>query len=309
MSLFKPNDENLRINALKELSILDSEEEEEFNALVKAASLICGVPMAFISLVDVDRQWFKAGVGLAGVTETPREYAFCAHCILQDEIFEIYDAKLDSRFSDNPLVLSSPNIRFYAGAPLKSKSGFNVGSLCVIDQKPNQLTDTQRQVLKNLAIIGSELLENHSTRKSLQSLYAEKMHIFNIAQQVNESIVSISVDGKITFWNHAAEKMFGIQATEVINQHINLFKNQTGLRAIESIENLLKENPDGLNYETVFKNANGKPIEVNVSLSAYYDNDGNLTGVTKVIRDITEIKNNQRLILEQKEQLKKIRNS
>ncbi len=305
MTLIEANDENLRINALKELGILDSEEEEEFNALVKAASLICGVPMSFISLVDVDRQWFKAGVGLPGVTETPREYAFCAHCILQDEVLEVNDTKLDPRFSDNPLVTGSPNIRFYAGAPLKLSNGFNVGSLCVIDNKPNQLTDTQRQILKNLATVTSRLLENHVVRRNEQNLIAEKMQIINMAQHINESIIFITIDGVITFWNHAAETMFGIKEIDVIGKNINSIKHKTGLRDIKSLENILIETPTGSIYETKLKNAIGKNIDVSVSLSANYDKEGVLIGATKVIRDITESKKNERLILEQKEELKK----
>jgi GAF domain-containing protein len=104
-----PPDEDLRLKALLGLDALDTQAEAEFDALVKAAALICGMPISLVSLIDHDRQWFKANIGLPGVTETPREVAFCAHAILGDDIFEIPDAMVDPRFSSNPLVLGNPD--------------------------------------------------------------------------------------------------------------------------------------------------------------------------------------------------------
>ena len=111
-----PEDELSRLNALIELGVLDTPPEVEFDALVHAAALVCNVPISLISLVDGERQWFKANVGLPGATETPRDMAFCAYAIHNDGIFEVEDASKDSRFIDNPLVTSRPDIRFYGGA-------------------------------------------------------------------------------------------------------------------------------------------------------------------------------------------------
>ena len=142
-----PSNEAERLRSLNELGILDSAPEREFDALVQAAALVCGVPVSLISLIDVDRQWFKASTGLPGVTETPRDVAFCAHAILQDGIFEVPDATLDPRFVDNALVTGAQAVRFYAGAPLRLSDGSNAGTLCIIDRQPRQLDAKQREVL------------------------------------------------------------------------------------------------------------------------------------------------------------------
>lgn len=152
-------DEAESLAALQALRVLDSPPEAEFDALVLAASLACGTPVALISLVDAERQWFKANQGLPGVTETPRDVAFCAHAVLGDELLEVPDATQDERFADNPLVAGEPNIRFYAGAPVRLSGGHRVGTLCIIDRQPRQLTETQREILRALAGVAAQALE------------------------------------------------------------------------------------------------------------------------------------------------------
>lgn len=151
--------ENLRLYNLESYHILDTVPEVEFDRLTKLASYICGTPIALISLVDENRQWFKANTGLDGVQETPRNISFCTYAIQGSNVFEVQDAKLDDRFKDNPLVTGAPNIRFYAGAPLKTPEGRNIGTICVIDQKPNKLTPEQLEALDTLASQVIELLE------------------------------------------------------------------------------------------------------------------------------------------------------
>jgi len=144
-----PENETARINALKNLGILDTEAEFLYDDVTELASQICDTPICLVSLVDSDRQWFKSRHGL-GAHETPREMAFCAHAILGREIFEIEDSRKDIRFHDNPQVTSNPNVVFYAGVPLDVGDGLHVGTLCVIDQKPKQLTDKQKTALRCL---------------------------------------------------------------------------------------------------------------------------------------------------------------
>jgi diguanylate cyclase (GGDEF)-like protein/PAS domain S-box-containing protein len=146
-----PHDEPERLAALRAIGILDSPPEPVFDALVRAASLVCGVPIALISLIDADRQWFKANTGLQGVIETPRDLAFCGHTILGEGLLEVADAREDARFADNPLVTGAPEIRFYAGATLRLRDGSAAGTLCVIDRERRQLNDTQREILGCLA--------------------------------------------------------------------------------------------------------------------------------------------------------------
>ncbi len=155
-----PSSEIERLAALHDLDIMDTGPETEFDALVQAASLICDMPISLISLVDKERQWFKAHVGLPDLTETSRDNAFCAHTIMDAGVFEIPDAAADSRFSDNPFVTGYPHIRFYAGAPVCLHDGSRVGALCVIDRNPGHLNSRQREVLRCLADVAAALLEN-----------------------------------------------------------------------------------------------------------------------------------------------------
>ena len=143
-----PATEKERLATLHALDVLDTGPEEEFDALIRVASLVCGVPISLISLVDSERQWFKANIGLPGVSETPRDIAFCSHAILDDQLFEVPDALQDARFADNPLVTSAPDIRFYAGAPLCVDAGLRLGTLCAIDQRPRQLGPHEREQLR-----------------------------------------------------------------------------------------------------------------------------------------------------------------
>ena len=140
-----PPDESARLDALRRY-ILDTAPEDAFDDLTCLAAKICDAPIALVSLIDPHRQWFKAKVGVT-VCETSRDIAFCAHTILQRSILEVPDALADPRFATNPLVTQDPFIRFYAGIPLVTPEGHALGTLCVIDRVPRQLTSDQRQAL------------------------------------------------------------------------------------------------------------------------------------------------------------------
>lgn len=150
--------EQNRLNALLKLKVLDSPFETIFDTITRLASDVCGTPIALISLVDDKRQWFKANVGLESVMQTPRDISFCTHTIESDVLLEVPDATQDERFWDNPLVTGNPDIRFYCGAPIKLPMGENIGSLCVIDTKPNYLNEHQRKTVEGLAKLVSQLL-------------------------------------------------------------------------------------------------------------------------------------------------------
>jgi len=147
-------DESRRLAALAASKIVDSPQEERFNRIVRLAATVTGSPIALVSLLTARRQWFKARIGL-GPQETPREWAFCSHAILQDAPFMVEDAATDERFRENPLVLADPHIRFYAGVPLRDRSGMPMGTLCVIDREPRRLRTAELQALCDLADIAS----------------------------------------------------------------------------------------------------------------------------------------------------------
>ena len=153
-----PPDEAERLALLREYQILDTPPEQAFDDIVRLASLVCGTPIALVSLVDETRQWFKAAIGIAA-TSTPREDAFCAHAILDVRPLVVPDASADTRFQDNPLVTGDPHIRFYAGAPLVTPQGGRLGTLCVIDSSPGELTAEQTPALEALSRLVVEHLE------------------------------------------------------------------------------------------------------------------------------------------------------
>ncbi|MCB1144145.1 MAG: response regulator [Leptospiraceae bacterium] len=183
-----PNNEDERLDFLKSLEILDTEVEECYDELTKLASTICESKISLISLVDEDRQWFKSRHGL-DATETPREVAFCAHAILQDEVFEIPDSSKDERFHDNPLAVGAPHVAFYAGVPLKFKNNLAIGTLCVIDDSPKILTPFQKQALETLA---HQVVMQLELRKSLQKLRVQTESLILENNQIVEKNVKQS---------------------------------------------------------------------------------------------------------------------
>ena len=167
-SLPVPENEVERLSSLQRYEVLDSLPEQDYDNLTTIAAQICEAPIALVSLVDHDRQWFKSRYGI-DATETPRSQAFCSHAILQpEEVMVVPDASEDVRFAENPLVTEIPNIRFYAGAPLVTSDGFALGTLCVIDQVPRQLSETQVKALQALSRQVIALLELRYQANQLQ---------------------------------------------------------------------------------------------------------------------------------------------
>jgi len=145
-----PKTEAKRLKVLWQYDVLDTVPEEMFDGLADLAAAICGAPIALISLVDEDRQWFKSRVG-TDIKETSRDISFCAHAIMRQDLFIVPDATEDERFKNNPLVTGKPKIRFYAGAPLITPDGHALGTLCVLDKKPRHLRPDQKRALEVLA--------------------------------------------------------------------------------------------------------------------------------------------------------------
>jgi signal transduction histidine kinase len=147
-----PDNEAARVQSLRALAILDTEAEERFDRLTRIAARTLDLPIALVSLIDSDRQWFKSRVGLSA-RETPRSISFCGHAILSDDVFVVPDARQDERFRDNPLVTGGPRIRFYAGAQLRDRAGRALGTLCALGRRPRKLRAREQDVLRDLASV------------------------------------------------------------------------------------------------------------------------------------------------------------
>ncbi len=215
-----PTWEEQRVDELRRYKVLDSEAEASYDALTSLASKICNTPISLISLVDHSRQWFKSKVGVSA-TQTPREYAFCAHAILGHEVFVVSDATQDERFNENPLVTSDPHIRFYAGAPLVTQSGYALGTLCVIDRIPRQLNDWQLSAMKDLAsqvVAQLELrLSNEDLKLTIERLRSKETEISltssrlaALVENINAGILAADENRKVIFANNVFCKMFSI---------------------------------------------------------------------------------------------------
>jgi GAF domain-containing protein len=165
-----PSDEQERVAALHALGILDTPTEERFDCLVRFVKQKLQMPIALISLVDTNRQWFKTCLGLPG-GETSRDASFCAYAILGDGILVIPDATKDERFADNPLVTGPPFIRFYAGCPLREPQGYKIGTLCLIDRLPRQLDEQQLQRFTRIASMLEHQIQNTAALNSHRVIF------------------------------------------------------------------------------------------------------------------------------------------
>ncbi len=287
MQVARPrNDEAAALAALRKLDVLDSGPEAEFDALVRAASLICGTPISVISLVDTERQWFKANIGLPGVSETPRDVAFCAHAVLTPELFEIPDATQDPRFHDNPLVTNAPDIRFYAGAPVTLTSGERIGTICVIDRQPRQLDATQREVLGCLARAAAHALEGRRAIRANVEAARESARAALVLQHSADAIIGLDNGRRVVRWNPAAERLFGYPAGRIVGRTLDRLVPPG--RAAEEL-GLFARVADGqaCSYETVRLHHDGQAVHVAVTAVPEFDIQGQLCGVTKFMRDIS----------------------
>lgn len=199
-----PQNESDRQAALDATGLLDSAAEERFDRYTRLVRRLFDVPVALVSLVDRDRQWFKSRQGL-DATETPREVSFCGHAILEDEVFIVEDASKDDRFDDNPLVVDDPSIRFYAGCPLSTADGYRIGTLCIIDKEPRELQHSEVETLRDIAaMVSNELsalrlatideLTGLSNRRAFNVISSQALSFCERSKQA-ASLVMIDLDG------------------------------------------------------------------------------------------------------------------
>jgi C4-dicarboxylate-specific signal transduction histidine kinase len=297
--------ENDRIQALEDLKLLDTLSETEFDEITFLASQICQTPIALISLVDKNRQWFKSKHGLSA-SETPREYAFCAHAILQNDIFEVCDSKNDSRFFDNPLVTGDPHVEFYSGVPiLDPVRNLPIGTLCVIDNKPNSLTEIQKKSLQALSHQVNRLLH---LRQKLQD-----------QNQLSLQLEEAQTVAKIGSWSfdlqtqkiHWSKQMYELFHQDPQDGPPDYEKHKSTIHPDDfhhwqsTVE---KACSDGLPYHMKFRSVfPDKTLWIDAIGQGNFDKDGKIISISGTCQDVTE-KVEKEIQLEQKK-LEAIQNS
>jgi|HubBroStandDraft_5_1064220.scaffolds.fasta_scaffold22138_4 diguanylate cyclase (GGDEF)-like protein len=208
-----------RLRALDEYEILDTEGEEAFDELTRLAAFVCGTPISTMTLIDEHRQWFKSKVGV-GSQETPRDIAFCSQAINDNQAFIVPDAKRDPRFADNPLVLGEPHIRFYAGLPLTNPDGFNLGTLCVLDRTPRELSEQQIEALR---ILARQVIAQMELRKQLRKLrvtIGEKEAVEEELRASRAALLKLSITDELTgLYNRRAFNERLDEAVRLSNRH------------------------------------------------------------------------------------------
>ena len=280
-----PLDEPERLHALARLDVLDSAPEREFDALAAAAGLICGVPIALVSLIDADRQWFKANIGLPGVTETPRDVAFCAHAILQDGVFEVSDALADPRFADNPLVATAPDIRFYAGATLRLSNGAHVGTLCVIDRVPRKLSEKQREALRLLSIAAVQALES---RRMARAFVASETRFRTLSEASPLGVFATDAGGACTYTNARWQAIYGLTENAALGHDWSrTLHPDDKAHAFAGWDNAMAHKRE-FDMEFRVLRGDGTVRHVRSIARPVFDTDGEVTDYVGSVEDITD---------------------
>src|SRR6202047_1296978 len=283
MSFPLPPDERERLQALRRHAILDTPPEAAFDRIARLAARLLEVPIALVTFIDERRQWYKARQGVRW-QEVGREESVCAYTILTDGLTIVPDLSRDRRFADNPHVTGPSHLSFYAGAPLKSSDGFNIGTLCAIDTQSRDFGPEQQETLRDLAELTADELR-------LRLALAEG-RLASIVESSADPIVSKSLDGIITSWNEAAERLFGYAPEEIIGRAVSLLipPDRPHEEAQAHIPARLLRGERISHFEAVRRRKDGRLIDVSLSISPIRDGNGRIVGASKIARDITERK-------------------
>ncbi len=294
-----PDDEVERLGELRETGLLDTEPEEIFDRATALALQIAGTSMAVVSLVDDDRQWFKAAIGI-DAPELAREHAFCAHAIAAPtELLVVEDARRDPRFASNPLVTGAPHVRFYAGAPLVVSSGHALGTLCVIDREPHHLSDEQLLALRTLAdLLASEIdlrlslrgQREADLRRRLAESRADTMRTFlSIFQDAAVGIVMVEEDGRIIEANRAYGEIVGITEASLVGRSVSGFTHPDDIEdTVAAIRMMVAGLVNQTHLEKRYVREDGELVWVSVSSSCLRGGPGEPKRIISLIQDITD---------------------
>ena len=255
-----PENESARLAALQRYAILDTFPEQEFDDLSRLAAMICGTPIALVSLVDSHRQWFKSRIGMEE-TETSRDVAFCAHAILQPDVMVVPDALEDARFRANPLVTENPNVRFYAGAPLISQEGYALGTLCVIDRVPREISPEQKESLKALSrLVVTQMELRRSVVDLSRSIRERRMTEEELDQLFTVSLDMLCIagfDGYFKRINPAWEKTLGVPIEELLSKPFHEFVHPDDRDRTAAESERLDEGEQVISFENRYRCGDG----------------------------------------------------
>ena len=284
-----PKNETERLIALKQYQILDTGSERLFDDITKLASQICGTPIALITLLDENRQWFKSAIGI-NATETPRNISFCGHTILGEDIFEISNALEDERFFDNPLVKGQPNIRFYAGMPLITEDGHALGSLCVIDQTARLLSADQRDSLK---ILGRQVVAQIEHRMNLIKIEEATSILENTGRIAKVGGWVLDLETMRIQWTKEVFAIHELDATEppTLEDAIRFYAPESQPVILAAVKRAIATG-ESWDLELPFITAKNNHIWVRAQGTAIYNN-GKVVRLMGAFQDITQLKKNQ----------------
>ena len=294
-----------RVAALASLQILDTPPEERFDRLTRLATHVFSVPIALVSLVDAERQWFKSCIGLEG-RETDRSISFCGHAINEPTTFVVEDASLDARFSDNPLVTGEPFVRFYAGHPLTTVEGHRIGMFCIIDRVPRTFDQEQRGILREFAALAEAELRQHELNQVIEQQTEAEERVRIVAESVADVIVAIDLRGRIVFANGAARVLFGESAeSPLVGRPAAHVVSDRSPGEIAMLIAKAESGDPSERLEVLAKSATGESIPLDVTFApahldgqrVYIASGRDLTEQRRARRAIERISQQQQLIL------------
>ncbi|WP_354303821.1 PAS domain S-box protein [Pedobacter sp. UYP1] len=289
-----PENETERLRTLKNYEILNSLSEEQYDRITALAASICEVPISLITLIDEDRQWFKSKVGL-DIGETARSLAFCQYTIMDDGIFEVTNARADERFRNNELVTGDPHIMFYAGYPLIDPQGYKLGTLCVIDRKPNQLSENQKEALRLLSLEVMQLIVERRLKEELKNF--EKLFLLS-----NDLVCVAGTDGYFKKVNPAFKKLLGWSQEAMLEKNIFDMVHPDDSQSTAVEMERLKSGTSIINFEHRLRCSNGEFKFFQWVITPEKGTD-NVFGIG---RDITKEKANEEKLAEKEASLRAV---
>lgn len=274
--------EQTRLDALQREELMDTQAEDVFDSITRLAASICDTPIALFSLVDANRQWFKSAVGLEQGGQTPRDQAFCAHAIqTPGELYEVRDAHLEPAFACNPLVTGVPDLRFYAGMPVRSESGHALGTLCVIDRVPRTLSESQRRSLRELASTVECLIRERRAHREARCLLS------NAYVQTPGLLYLLDASGAIVEVSDMWLALFGYDRERVIGRNARDFMSTKAREAFLAVRDRFWADGGCRDYPCQFMTSGGQAVDVLISAAIESDPSGRPVRVRCVLIDVT----------------------